>query len=239
MLVNKVLPRILCLPHFLFPLLKISSFDYTHPYPRTIFRTCIHKICVWEIDYTHYHTELQKITVFVFILLLQFINVLQKELDAVEKGREAFISDFSEVRISSFSPLCFLFLFFFIISIYSYYLLALDDLQEDYDEIVSGWKAKLTRSSSGEQRWGLFIAKKKWYLCLTAWANFTSYYVYTSNWWTLLGQLNSVQNFIRIYVNLLYLKFGIYKINMIIFVESLLHRYACLVSNVIMEVSVS
>nr|XP_027126928.1 phosphomethylethanolamine N-methyltransferase-like [Coffea arabica] len=57
----------------------------------------------------------------------QFINVLQKELELVEKDREAFISDFSE---------------------------------EDYNDIVGGWKAKLLRSSSGEQRWGLFIAKK-------------------------------------------------------------------------------
>ncbi|XP_059642006.1 phosphomethylethanolamine N-methyltransferase-like [Cornus florida] len=57
----------------------------------------------------------------------QFIEVLQKELNAVEKDREAFIQDFSE---------------------------------EDYNDIVGGWKAKLLRSSSGEQRWGLFIAKK-------------------------------------------------------------------------------
>ncbi|KAG6496062.1 hypothetical protein ZIOFF_043910 [Zingiber officinale] len=58
----------------------------------------------------------------------QFLEVLQRELGAVEKGKEAFIQDFS---------------------------------QEDYDEIVNGWKAKLKRSSVGEQRWGLFIAKKK------------------------------------------------------------------------------
>ncbi|XP_042500926.1 phosphomethylethanolamine N-methyltransferase-like [Macadamia integrifolia] len=58
----------------------------------------------------------------------QFIKVLQKELNAVEKDREEFIQDFSE---------------------------------EDYNEIVDGWRAKLNRSSSGEQRWGLFIAKKK------------------------------------------------------------------------------
>jgi phosphoethanolamine N-methyltransferase len=32
--------------------------------------------------------------------------------------------------------------------------------QEDYDDIVNGWKAKLQRSSAGEQRWGLFIATK-------------------------------------------------------------------------------
>jgi len=32
--------------------------------------------------------------------------------------------------------------------------------QEDYDDIVSGWNAKLQRSSAGEQRWGLFIATK-------------------------------------------------------------------------------
>ncbi|KAG6675877.1 hypothetical protein I3843_15G122100 [Carya illinoinensis] len=58
----------------------------------------------------------------------QFIHVLQRELNAVEKDKDAFICDFSE---------------------------------EDYNEIVDGWKAKLIRSSSGEQRWGLFIAKKK------------------------------------------------------------------------------
>ncbi|RLN25635.1 phosphoethanolamine N-methyltransferase 1-like [Panicum miliaceum] len=35
-----------------------------------------------------------------------------------------------------------------------------DFSQEDYDDIVNGWKAKLQRSSAGEQRWGLFIATK-------------------------------------------------------------------------------
>ncbi|KAJ0989214.1 hypothetical protein J5N97_007570 [Dioscorea zingiberensis] len=58
----------------------------------------------------------------------QFIEVLHRELDAVEKEKDEFISAFS---------------------------------QEDYDEIVDGWKAKLKRSSNGEQRWGLFIARKK------------------------------------------------------------------------------
>ena len=32
-------------------------------------------------------------------------------------------------------------------------------LQEDYNDIVGGWKAKLERSD--EQKWGLFIANKK------------------------------------------------------------------------------
>lgn len=57
----------------------------------------------------------------------QFIRVLQRELDSVEKEKDAFISDFSV---------------------------------EDYNDIVGGWKAKLVRSTMGEQRWGLFIAKK-------------------------------------------------------------------------------
>ncbi|XXG41615.1 hypothetical protein AAC387_Pa01g2047 [Persea americana] len=57
----------------------------------------------------------------------QFLNVLQRELDAVKKDKDAFIKEFSE---------------------------------NDYSEIVNGWKAKLKRSSVGEQRWGLFIAKK-------------------------------------------------------------------------------
>ncbi|KAM5570419.1 hypothetical protein ABKV19_011195 [Rosa sericea] len=58
----------------------------------------------------------------------QFIKVLQRELNAVEKDKDAFIEDFSE---------------------------------EDYNDIVGGWKAKLVRTNSGEQKWGLFIAKKK------------------------------------------------------------------------------
>ncbi|PQQ15486.1 phosphoethanolamine N-methyltransferase 1 [Prunus yedoensis var. nudiflora] len=58
----------------------------------------------------------------------QFKEVLQRELDAVEKDKDTFIQDFSE---------------------------------EDYDDIVGGWKAKLIRADSGEQKWGLFIAKKK------------------------------------------------------------------------------
>ncbi|PSR96525.1 Phosphomethylethanolamine N-methyltransferase [Actinidia chinensis var. chinensis] len=57
----------------------------------------------------------------------QFMEVLQRELNEVEKEKEEFIQDFSE---------------------------------EDYNDIVGGWNAKLVRSSSGEQRWGLFIAKK-------------------------------------------------------------------------------
>lgn len=35
-----------------------------------------------------------------------------------------------------------------------------DFSEEGYNDIVSGWKAKLNRSLSGEQRWGLFFAKK-------------------------------------------------------------------------------
>ncbi|CAN6584827.1 unnamed protein product [Malus baccata var. baccata] len=35
-----------------------------------------------------------------------------------------------------------------------------DFSQEDYDDIIGGWKAKLIRVDSGEQKWGLFIAKK-------------------------------------------------------------------------------
>ncbi|CAL1354572.1 unnamed protein product [Linum trigynum] len=57
----------------------------------------------------------------------QFNQVLVRELDAIEKEKNAFIQDFS---------------------------------QKDYDDIVGGWKSKLVRSSAGEQRWGLFIAKK-------------------------------------------------------------------------------
>ncbi|TKY61072.1 Phosphoethanolamine N-methyltransferase [Spatholobus suberectus] len=36
-----------------------------------------------------------------------------------------------------------------------------DFSEEDYNEIVERWKAKQTRGASGEQMWGLFIAKKK------------------------------------------------------------------------------
>ncbi|RID63380.1 hypothetical protein BRARA_E02393 [Brassica rapa] len=57
----------------------------------------------------------------------QFMQVLRRELERVEKEKEEFISDFSK---------------------------------EDYEDIVGGWKAKLERSASGEQKWGLFIANK-------------------------------------------------------------------------------
>jgi len=36
-----------------------------------------------------------------------------------------------------------------------------DFSEEDYSSIVDGWKAKLTRTSCGEQKWGLFFAKKQ------------------------------------------------------------------------------
>nr|XP_043634124.1 phosphoethanolamine N-methyltransferase 3-like [Erigeron canadensis] len=58
----------------------------------------------------------------------QFIEVLQRELERVEKEKEEFIRDFTE---------------------------------GDYNDIVGGWKAKLVRTGSGEQRWGLFIGKKE------------------------------------------------------------------------------
>jgi len=32
--------------------------------------------------------------------------------------------------------------------------------QEDYDYLVKGWKSKMARCQQGDQRWGLFIAKK-------------------------------------------------------------------------------
>ncbi|KFK39125.1 hypothetical protein AALP_AA3G204100 [Arabis alpina] len=57
----------------------------------------------------------------------QFVQVLRRELERVEKEKEEFIADFSK---------------------------------EDYDDIVGGWKAKLERTASGEQKWGLFIANK-------------------------------------------------------------------------------
>jgi phosphoethanolamine N-methyltransferase len=98
------------------------------------------------------------------LLVLQFIQVLQWELNAHEKDKDEFIRDFSEVRFSfclfylvdpSFCLYCFFFCFSSLLS------WSLDNMQEDYNEIVGGWKAKLIRSSSGEQRWGLFVARKK------------------------------------------------------------------------------
>jgi len=35
-----------------------------------------------------------------------------------------------------------------------------DFSEEDYASIVDGWKAKLKRTSQGEQKWGLFLARK-------------------------------------------------------------------------------
>ncbi|GKE08906.1 hypothetical protein Tco_1412457, partial [Tanacetum coccineum] len=36
-----------------------------------------------------------------------------------------------------------------------------DFTEGDYNDIVGGWKAKLVRVGSGEQKWGLFYAEKK------------------------------------------------------------------------------
>lgn len=33
--------------------------------------------------------------------------------------------------------------------------------QEDYDEIVDGWNAKIKRCHAGDQAWGLFLGEKK------------------------------------------------------------------------------
>ena len=32
--------------------------------------------------------------------------------------------------------------------------------QDDYDAIISGWREKLQRVQAGEQRWGLYMARK-------------------------------------------------------------------------------
>jgi hypothetical protein len=32
--------------------------------------------------------------------------------------------------------------------------------EEGYEEISGGWRAKLKRVAAGEQRWGLFVARK-------------------------------------------------------------------------------
>ncbi|EFJ29738.1 hypothetical protein SELMODRAFT_146547 [Selaginella moellendorffii] len=58
----------------------------------------------------------------------QFVRILTKELDAVERNKKSFLQDFSE---------------------------------EDYEDIVHGWKSKLVRCGQGHQKWGLFRATKK------------------------------------------------------------------------------
>ena len=35
-----------------------------------------------------------------------------------------------------------------------------DTTQEDYDDIVNGWSAKIVRCGDGDQKWGLFMATK-------------------------------------------------------------------------------
>ena len=91
----------------------------------------------------------------------QFKAVLERELSAVEKDKDSFVQDFSQVRfflVSMFFALIYWILYPFIL------LIPCDwqNKQEDYDDIVGGWKAKLVRVDSGEQKWGLFIAKKNW-----------------------------------------------------------------------------
>ena len=35
-----------------------------------------------------------------------------------------------------------------------------DFSEEDFEEVVGAWRAKLTRVAKGQQRWGLFVARK-------------------------------------------------------------------------------
>jgi phosphoethanolamine N-methyltransferase len=97
----------------------------------------------------------------------QFLGVLEKELAKFEKNKDDFLSDFTQViqqkhlRNSSHGlagrlGACIL----SFVSLTSLTLKFTYIFQEDYDDIVNGWKAKLQRSSAGEQRWGLFIATK-------------------------------------------------------------------------------
>lgn len=94
-------------------------------------------------------------------LCFQFIQVLQRELNQVEKEKDAFVSEFSQVSVSIILiNLGFIFMIFVSFTNGSYSFFFTLNIQKDYDDIVDGWKAKLIRSSSGEQRWGLFIANK-------------------------------------------------------------------------------
>jgi hypothetical protein len=116
-----------------------------------------------------------------FLFALQFMEVLQRELDTVEKDKDEFLHEFSAVIVSilwakpqkypvhhvkwsnnSVLPCNTINLFGLplFMPCENFYLSNSMKLQEDYDDIVNGWKAKLTRVSHGEQRWGLFIATK-------------------------------------------------------------------------------
>lgn len=101
-----------------------------------------------------YTDMLRRVLIYDLLTVEQFLRVLQKELDAVEQEKQEFIYDFSEVHI-------------WVLETLKRFLTELIDriffdnkMQEDYNDILEGWKAKMVRSSSGEQRWGLFIATK-------------------------------------------------------------------------------
>ena len=82
---------------------------------------------------------------------------MERELAETEKNKEAFLADFTQVtnflNPVSFVPFLIHHIWFLIHPFMIYH-------QEDYDDIVNGWSAKLKRSSAGEQKWGLFIATK-------------------------------------------------------------------------------
>lgn len=93
----------------------------------------------------------------------QFLNVLQREIGEVEKNKDAFLADFTQVMHQGAYQLIHGLLDLWSCFFWegaSDFFHSICCWQEDYDDIVNGWNAKLKRSSAGEQRWGLFIATK-------------------------------------------------------------------------------
>lgn len=98
----------------------------------------------------------------------QFIQVIQTELQRAEDIKEEFIqvSLQSNLKTHIFTETGFTYLHKFFLTLEDLLipfglLLTLQEFsEEDYSAIVNGWREKLDRSKSGDQRWGLFHATR-------------------------------------------------------------------------------
>jgi phosphoethanolamine N-methyltransferase len=77
----------------------------------------------------------------------KFVECLKKELVRIESIKDDFIR------------VC-LFIFFFFVFNLIFCLFLKEFSSEDYQHLIEGWHGKLQRCAKGDQRWGVFRARK-------------------------------------------------------------------------------
>ncbi len=73
----------------------------------------------------------------------KFVECLNMELVRIESNKDAFIQ-----------------VYFFVVFNLIFCLFLKEFSSEDYEHLIEGWHAKLERCAKGDQRWGVFRARK-------------------------------------------------------------------------------